>query len=230
MSTKNSRVVRTIPLAAALALAGVALIGCKPKEREGAPGESAAATPAMAPAGTSTTARPADTTAAAAPSGGVAADPSISSWTDENIVAKLEAGDTKEVEVSRLVEPKLTNAEVKEYARTLTTDHSKSRSDMRDVARKAKLVARMPAGDTSQKELADIKARFQKMARGAAFDTAFVNAEIDDHQHDIANHRAMQTQAKSKELKDEIGKGLPVLQKHLDKAQELNRKLTGART
>lgn len=221
-STRRLALSRT----AILALVSATVIGCKPKESETTPADTAAMM-APAPTGASAATRPADTTAG--PSAGeVAADPSISGWTDENIVAKLEEGDTKEVELSRQVEPKLTEGDVKEYAHTLVTDHSKSRTDMRAMASREKLVAKQPAGDSSAKELADLKARFQKMPKGAAFDTAFVNGEIQDHRHDIADHRAMQAQAKSQALKDEIGKGLPVLQKHLDRAQELSRKLGGA--
>lgn len=219
MTRTGSGIHRRGVAAAGLTLAVLAVDACTAKEKT-ATGESATAYSSAGATSAPMTAAVPDTTPRAANAG-------IARWTDDNIVAKLEAGDSKEVELSRQVEPKLTDAGVKEYARMLAEDHGRSRNEVREVARKAKIAMKSPAGDTSRKELADLKTKFRDMPKGAAFDTAFVNMAVTDHVRDIADHRAMQEQAKSKELKEEIGKGIPVLQKHLDRARELARKLGG---
>ena len=194
------------------------LVGCKKADTP-----AADTTTAMTPA--PDTSAMASAPSSASMSGDVPADPGISNFTDANIVAALSEGDEKEVSLSKSIAPKITNAELKDYGQMLITDHSKSKAEGSAVAKSAGIAPQEPAGDSSKKELADLKARFAKIPKGAAFDTALVNYAIQDHKQDIADHRAMEAQAKSQALKDEIEKGLPTLQKHLDRAVELSGKL-----
>ena len=57
-------------------------------------------------------------------------------------------------------------------------------------------------------------------------DTAFVNHEVQDHQTDIADAQKSAAAAQNPDLKALVEKSIPELQKHLDAAQALQKKLS----
>lgn len=61
-------------------------------------------------------------------------------------------------------------------------------------------------------------------SKGTAFDTAFVNHEVEDHQQDIEDAKAMTGAARNAEVKAMLEKELSELQKHLDIARRLVKK------
>jgi putative membrane protein len=145
---------------------------------------------------------------------------------DSNIVAKLDASDKGEVELARLMETKATNDSVKAYARKLVSDHTKSEKDVMHLERQAKLAARPLQSDTTREEATHVLQHFRSMSKGKALDSAFVQNEIQDHEHDIADAKAMQNQAKNDQLKQLIGQTIPTLQQHLEIAQRLSEQLS----
>ena len=151
----------------------------------------------------------------------VVANAAISSWTDSNIVAKLEHGDKSEVQLGKLAESKSIIPAVTEFAKMLVTDHSKGAQELRSMEAKAKLRAKPATGDTSAKAAEDLLKKFTAMPKGKDWDSTFVQHEYDDHQQDIADTKAMQNQAKDPQLKQLLSDELPVLQKHLDAAEKL---------
>jgi putative membrane protein len=191
------------------------LVGCgKGAANRNAGGTDTTAAAASAPAAGATT------SAAAAPTG-TAANPAMNSWSDSNIVAWLEAGDKNEVQLGKLAEAKAIIPGVREFAKELVTDHSKSERDVRALATKAKVTARPANNDSTLKNGEDLLKKFTAMPKGTDWDSTFVQHEADEHQHDIADARALQNQTKDPQLKQLIADELPVLQKHLDDAQKL---------
>ena len=196
----------------------------KGNENAGA-GATTQATGATAGASTSTASQT-DTSRNTSASGGeVAASSDISQMSDSAIVAKLDAGDKGEVELARLMETKATNDSVKAYAKKLVTDHTKSEKDVMSLERQAKLAERPLKSDTTRQAATHELQKLRSMKKGPALDSAFVQHEIEDHQHDIADAKAMQNQAKNDQLKQLIGQTLPTLQQHLDIAQRLGQQL-----
>ena len=141
--------------------------------------------------------------------------------TDGNIIAMEEAGDSAEVVVANVAKRKAKDKAVHEYAERLIKDHSHSLHELRELARKLKIRAQRPADDTTAQMTQHLVDRFNGIARGVAFDSAFVNHEVEDHQHDLAEASDMERAAQNERLKAEIRGSVPVLQKHLDIAQKL---------
>lgn len=179
---------------------------------------NASATDTTTPAATTPSAGASTTPA---PAANATANPAISSWTDSNIVAKLEQGDKNEVQLARLAESKAIIPAVKEYAKMLATDHAKGEQEVRSTETKAKLHAKPATGDTTSKAGQDLLKKFTAMQKGKDWDSTWVQHEYDDHQQDIADTKAMQSQAKDPQLKQLLGNELPVLQKHLEAAEKL---------
>ena len=172
-------------------------------------------------AAAATTAQTSATSPSAASHGGVVASPAISNWTDNNIVARLEAGDKNEVQLGRLAESRVIIPDVREFAKTLVTDHSNSERDVRSLAARTKLGAKPASDDTTAREGEEVLKEFAAMPKGTDWDSTFVQHEFAEHQQDIADTKAMQNQAKDPQLKQLLGNELPVLQKHLETAERL---------
>lgn len=173
----------------------------------------------------------ATTIPAAAP---LPAPPPSTVLTDAGIVAKLAAADSHEVKLAKLVQTKATNAGVKSYARLLVTDHTNHAKELAALEQKAKSSAEWRNTDqaTTQAATEDVKRqtqeefdRFQSLPKGAAFDTAFVNHAVTEHEKVLSEVRSLQPQ--NADLKALIDKTVPALQKHLDRAQALQKQLSG---
>lgn len=203
----------------ALLAATVVLAACSRSDHNAATSDTAMGQPA---AGTSTgvsTATPAGSTATTTP----AAD--TTHLTDANIVAEAEGGDSSEVAVASYMRTHASSAAVKGFATMLYDDHSKSLREMKSLASAQKITPQAPAGDTTAQKTAHTLDHLKSLT-GANADTAFVNAEVTDHQHDIPEHKEMASQAQNAQLKSALDKGIPTLQKHLDRAQQLQKSST----
>jgi putative membrane protein len=200
----------------------VAAIGIGCSSNKGSSTDSAAGTAAVP-----------GTTPAAAPASPSAAAPADSSksgqLTDANILAKADAGDSTETAVGKYMAANTSNAAVKSYAQLLERDHAKGISEVEAVAKKASIQMQMPSGDTTV-QAAQHALDHLKSLSGKDRDTAFVNHEIEDHQHDIDDTKQMESSAKSPEVKSLLEKELPVLRKHLDRAQALQKQLGGGKS
>jgi putative membrane protein len=111
---------------------------------------------------------------------------------------------------------------VKRYAELLVSDHSKGQKEATDLAKKVSITPETARGDTSAQAIAHAMTRLQGLPKGAAFDTAFVNHEVEDHQQDIKDAQAMSGAAKNAQVKSLVDKSLPELRKHLEAAQKLS--------
>lgn len=169
----------------------------------------------------------ADSTAAASP--GIPSDsaaPAVGAhadsggMSDANIMAAEMGGDSAEVAVVKSVQSRLSAGPVRDYAALLVKDHSKSLSDARTLAGTLAITPVPPAGDTTAVATDHLVKRFAGMS-GHTLDTAFVNHEVEDHQHDIAEAHRMSSAAKNPQVKSLVDNSLPELQKHLDRAQAL---------
>ena len=205
----------------------VIVTACGKGNQNAGAGATTQAATGSSTAASSATASTTDTSRNSSTSGGeVAASSDISQMSDSNIVAKLDASDKGEVELARLMQTKATNDSVKAYAKRLVTDHTKSDKDVMNLERQTKLAAKPLKSDTTRQATMHELQKLRSMPKGKALDSAFVQHEIEDHQHDIADAKAMQNQAKNDQLKNLIGQSLPTLQQHLQIAQSLSQQLS----
>ncbi len=209
MRTPSFRLVTPV----VLTLATLSVAACNKKES--ATGDSTTASTAVMTTSSGSVTPTADSsTPAAAPM-------TPSQFSDANILAKELAGDSAEVALAGLAKRMATDPSVKEYAAQLVTDHSKGMKGAAALATKLAITPTMPPGDTTTQGTARMLTRLQGLAKGPAFDTVFVNHEIEDHTADISDAKAMSGAAKDSQVKSLVEKSLPELQKHLDHAQRI---------
>ncbi len=200
--------IRIAAMCACLALAAA----CS-KGEKGTAGTSTGASTAAAPA--------------AAPAAGASATAAPAALTDANIAWILDQANGADSARGNLAETKATEADVKSFGKLMVGEHHALRKQGQDLVKKLNVTPTAPAGDSSeaqaQKELDSLNA----MPKGKAWDKAYIDYEVNAHQQVIQTATKAEGAAQNPQLKDLIKKAGPVLEKHLKRAQEIQKKLGG---
>ena len=147
--------------------------------------------------------------------------------TDPNIVYILDQASASDSARGALAQTKGTNADVKNYGRMMMGEHHGLRVAGLDLAKKLAVTPMAPAGDQSEAMAAQEMSLLESTAKGAAWDKAYIDYEVTYHQAVLETAKKALGLAQNQELKDLIGTAAPVLQKHLDRALELQKKMNG---
>jgi putative membrane protein len=145
--------------------------------------------------------------------------------TDANIVALLDEANMADSASGAYAFGKATNPEVKAFAKLMMGEHHALRVQGQQLAKKLNVTPQPRANDplkpAAEAEMAALKAA----PKGAQFDRTYIEQEVAIHKAvlDLAEqaHGATQNQ----ELKALIEKAKPVIEKHRDRAEELQKKL-----
>lgn len=192
------------------ALVGVIAVGaCKGKEAATDTTAMAAPAPAPAAAGSTTAATPAPAAA----------------LTDANIVYILDQANAADSGRGRVAETKGTSADVKQFGRLMVGEHHALRAQGQSLAKKLKVTPQAPSGDQSEAQAKQELDSLNAMAKGAAWDKAYIDYEVTYHQQVLQTATKALDAAQNAELKDLIKKAAPVIQRHLDRAQQIQKKL-----
>lgn len=133
-------------------------------------------------------------------------------------LAKAGAGDLFEIESSKAVLAKTTDANLKRFAQMMIDDHGKSTQKLKDAAREAGLTVAPPALDPAQQQMLDrIKA-----ASGTAAVQAYLDAQRTAHQQALALHRGYASRGNVPQLKTAATDIAAVVQHHIDMLSALN--------
>jgi len=119
-------------------------------------------------------------------------------------------GGLAEVELGKLAADQATNADVKQFAHKMVDDHSKAGDELSGLASSKGIPA--PTTVTSPKGRATID-RLSKLS-GPAFDRAYMQAMVADHDHDVNEFKSYVAHGDDAELKAWAEKTLPTLEEH----------------
>jgi putative membrane protein len=132
-------------------------------------------------------------------------------------------GNLAEIQMGKLAQQKGQSQDVKSYGQMLVTDHSQANDQAKKVADQIDVTA--PNGPSAkQKQMCD---RMSKLS-GKAFDRSFAKEMVADHKKDISEYRK-ESQKKNDPAADYAKQSLPVLQKHLEAAEKLQRSSSASR-
>lgn len=203
MSTERSRFMR--PAAAVLVMA--ALLACNERGRQ----DTATRTGDVPPAG--------DT--AAAP----VAEQEEGALTDANIVALLDEANAADSSAGAYAVGKATDPEVRDFAKLMMGEHHALRVQGQQLAKKLNITPAPPANDPVQALAKQEMEALKAAPKGPQFDRTYIDQEVTAHKAvlDLAEqgHDATQNQ----ELKGLIEQAKPVIERHLERAEELQKKL-----
>jgi putative membrane protein len=202
-----------------MGVAALALAACSSKDKAATDSTTATSTTS------STTTTAMDSTHRDS-AGGTAASAQLS---DANIVAKEITADSAEVALASYVRSHASDAGVKSYAALLVADHGKGEKEAKALASKLSITPQPAANDTTSREAQNEMSRLSSL-KGHDLDTAFVAHSVQDHQADLADAHKAADAAQNADVKSFVQKTIPELQKHLDRAQALEKKLSSAKS
>jgi putative membrane protein len=141
---------------------------------------------------------------------------------DKDFAVKAAQGGMAEVELGNLAQQKGASSKVKDYGKRLVDDHTKANNDLRDVA--AREGISLPSDiDSSQRRTVD---KLSKLS-GAQFDREFLKQAVNDHKEDIDEFQKEAEKGTNPAVKEFASKYLPVLQDHLNMAEDAQKTVSG---
>ena len=130
------------------------------------------------------------------------------------------ASNTFEIRSSELAQQRAQSADVKSFAQKMISDHTKAGQEFKSALQTANISPPPPEQpDAKQKA---ILTKLQKV-EGAAFDKAYLSAQLTGHQQAVALFRNYSKAGKTAPLKDFAQKTLPTIEHHLTMVQDLSK-------
>lgn len=139
--------------------------------------------------------------------------------TDQQFVDFAGQTDMVEANLGQLAQNVGSTQAVKDYGTMLTSDHTKDYGQLSDAAKQASLTVPSAIDAEHNKAMID---PFQKL-KGAAFDHKFAMEMVAGHTKAIATYKKEAADAQNPALKSYAQAALPVLEKHLSDAKELEK-------
>lgn len=143
--------------------------------------------------------------------------------TGDNFMRKAYMGNRAEIQLGNMASQKTRNDDVKQFALMIIEDHGKANKELVSFARKKDLRLL----DTLSSEMKQKMDSLQSLS-GREFDQGYMSFMVKDHQEDVQLYNRALAELEDAELKSYARKTLPTLQKHLERAQEINQTLQGA--
>jgi putative membrane protein len=135
----------------------------------------------------------------------------------KNFIKAAIEGNNAEIELGKLAQEKGQSDAVKQFGRMLAADHQKDNEEARSVAGTVGVKAPRARQVTIEANL-KLKAR-----SGNAFDRAFADAMVSDHDKEIKRYRQQST--KNDPVGQYARRALLTLEKHLQQAQQIQQQL-----
>lgn len=139
--------------------------------------------------------------------------------TDQQFVDFAAQTDMVEANLGQLAQDNASSQDVKDYGQMLTADHTNDFSQLHTAAKSADLT--VPDAIDSAHNKAMI-APFQKL-KGSAFDHRYIRDMVEGHTKAIDVYKKEAADAQNDALKTYAQAALPVLEKHLDQAKDLEK-------
>jgi putative membrane protein len=167
-----------------------------------------------------------DTIASAPADTSAASDSSVGSSPTSAVLIQMNVANATEIQVASMAAKMAASPKVKQIAAKLASDHAKNREQVRALAQKLNVsLISAQGGDFSAAGAAAMPPDLQGKS-GKAFDRAFIQHEVNDHQSNIEK---LQTQvipsAQNAEVKAYLQKTVTEMQGHLASLKQVQRQL-----
>lgn len=137
--------------------------------------------------------------------------------TDQQFVDFAAQTDMVEANLGQLAQTVSDNQQVKDYGQTLVTDHTQDYQQLSDMAKQAGLNVPNAIDAEHNKMMID---PFQKL-KGGAFDHKYIQEMVAGHTKAIEMYKKEAADAQNAQVKTYAQNALPVLEKHLAAAKDL---------
>jgi putative membrane protein len=145
--------------------------------------------------------------------------------TEPNIVALLDEANKADSAAGAYALGKATNPEVKAFARLMMGEHHALRAQGQQLAQRLNIAPQPPANDPVQAAAESEMAALRAAPKGPQFDRTYIDQEVAIHEAVLDLAEKAHGASQHPELKALIEKAKPVIEKHRDQAEELQKKL-----
>ena len=129
-------------------------------------------------------------------------------------------GGMMEVDLGNMAITNASSQAVKDFGKMMVDDHTKLNNQLKDVASKKNVSVPATVGNDQKKDMDDLSKK-----TGNDFDKAYVKMMVKDHKEDIDEFKKASQNLTDNDLKTFATNALPVLQKHLDAIQAIQKKM-----
>jgi putative membrane protein len=136
--------------------------------------------------------------------------------TDQNFVRKAAEGGMLEVKLGELAIRRGKSQKVKDFGKTMVSDHQKVNNELKDLAGRSKITVPATIGKSMQQQYDSLA------ATGAdQFDMLYMNMMIASHEQTIGLFQGQSNKGKDPALKKWADSKVPALKHHLEMAEGL---------
>ena len=145
--------------------------------------------------------------------------------TDANIVALLDEANAADSASGAYALGKATNPDVKAFAKLMMGEHHALRLQGQQLAQRLNVTPEPPANDPLKPAAEAEMAALRAAPKGLQFDRTYIEQEIGIHKAVLDLAEKAHDAAQNEELKKLIEQAKPVIEKHLDRAEDIQKKL-----
>lgn len=146
-----------------------------------------------------------------------AADKPAAAAADREFVTEAASAGLAEVELGKLAGTHAASRRVKEFAQRMVQDHAKTNSELKRVATSKSIALPAKISEQHRQEVN----RLSKL-RGHAFDQAYMDGMVKDHEEAVEKFRKQAESAEDPDVKAFAAKTLPALESHLQMAKDVS--------
>ena len=145
------------------------------------------------------------------------------SSSDSKFASEAASGGMTEVKLGELAQQNGASSSVKDFGRRMETDHTKAEDNLKQAAEKAKIS--LPTSMS-----AEDRATYDRLSKlhGAAFDRAYAQTMVKDHEQDIAAFEKESRVGKDQTIKSFAQQTLPTLKEHLHLARQMEKTVSAS--
>jgi putative membrane protein len=151
--------------------------------------------------------------------------PSTAPLTDAGIMAMLTAANQGEIAAGKLAESKATNASVRSFAHDMVTAHTEMLNSGEALAKKLNITPDSAAAASMRASNDSTATALNAAAKGAAFDSAYVNAQVSGHEAVLDLIKRAESAAQNADLKTALKTDETKVQSHLDRIRNIQGKM-----
>lgn len=147
-----------------------------------------------------------------------------SSNSDQQFINDAVKGNRAEIELGKLVESKAKDPGVKQFAKMMQTDHAKALGQLEQIAQSKNLT--LPDGIPEDAQ--DLETRLSSES-GKDMEKDYMDGMVKYHQKDVKDFQDATQTLQDNDVKQWVGNTLPTLQRHLQRAEQVDSKLNGSK-
>lgn len=140
--------------------------------------------------------------------------------TDQKFMKEAAIGDEAEIQLGQMAQEKGSSAAVKSFGQRMMKDHSDASDKLKNIAQSQHISLPVEL-DPEHKEAA---ARLSRLS-GPQFDQAYMLLMVQEHTKDVNKFQQEAANAHDETVKQFATATLPVLQSHLNEAQQIQQQL-----